>query len=68
MIGIENDPHVIWNKLADDHKSKCAAAIHTLRIRLLNMSMESSETIRGYVNRICTLGRQLAFAGKSVDD
>ena len=30
--------------------------------------METSETVREYVNRICTIERQLSYAGATVDD
>ena len=31
------DPRVMWKKLADANSSKCKAALHTLRNRLLNV-------------------------------
>ena len=68
VVAGEGDPKVMWTKLADANKSKCTASLHTLRNKLLNMSMHSGETIREYVNRLCTIERQLAFAGKIVDD
>lgn len=54
--------------LADANKSKCTASVHTLRNRLLNLKMDQGTSIREYVNAICTIERQLAFAGKVVDD
>lgn len=67
MVAGEDDPRTIWKKLSDANMSKCKASTHTLRNRLLNMTMEPSETVREYVNRICTIERKLSFAGKIVD-
>ena len=68
MIAGDRDPKVMWTKLADANKSNCIASIHTLRNKLLNISMIEGESIRSYVNRLCTIERQLAFAGKEVDE
>lgn len=67
MIAGTKDPKEMWDMLADSNKSKCTASVHTLRNRLLNIRMDQGMTIRSYVNEICTLERQLAFAGKVVD-
>lgn len=68
MVAADRDPQVIWDKLADMHKSKCTASIHTLRSRLLNLRMEQGTSIRAFVNEICTIERQLSFAGKIVEE
>ncbi len=39
MIADEQDPNVMWDKLADANKSKCMASIYTLRTRLTNSKM-----------------------------
>ncbi len=66
MVAGVDDPKVIWDKLDDADKSKCTASSHTLRNRLMNVKMTQGMTIRSYVNEICTIKRQLAFAGKIV--
>lgn len=64
----EKDPRAIWDMLGYANKSKCKAAVHTLRNRLINIKMDQGMSVRSYVNKICTLERQLAFAGKVVDE
>lgn len=68
MVAGDTDPRVMWRKLSDANKSKCQASLYTLRNNLLNMSMMHGETVLEYVNRICTIERQLSFAGKVTDD
>ena len=68
MVAAERDPKEIWNKLADMHKSKCTASVHSLRNRLLNIKMDQSASIRAFVNEICSIERQLAFAGKIIHE
>lgn len=68
MVAAERCPRKIWRMLADANKSKCTASVHTLRNRLLNLKMGQGTSIREFVNEICTIERQLAFAGKVIDD
>lgn len=68
MVAGEKDPRKVWQKLARANKSKCVASVHTLRKRLLNIKMGHGTTIREFVNEICKIERQLAFAGTSVDE
>ena len=68
MVAGDMEPCVMWKKLSDANLSKCKAPLHTLRNRLLNMRLERDESIREYVNRICTIERQLAFSGTIVND
>ena len=68
MVAAERDPIKVWKMLADANKSKCTASVHTLQNRLLNLKMAQGMSIRQFVNEICTIERQLAFAGKNVDE
>ena len=68
MVAAEQNPRKVWKLLADANNSKCTASIHTLRNRLLNMRMEQGTTIREFANAICTIERELAFAGKTIDN
>lgn len=68
MVATERDPKSMWDKLAAANKSKCAAAAHTLRSRLLSMRMAEGTSIRSFVNEICAIERKLLFAGKAIDE
>ena len=68
MVAGEQNARKIWQKLANDNKPKCVASIHTLRKRLLNMSMGHGTTIREFANEICNIERQLSFAGTAVNE
>lgn len=50
MISAEQDLKIMWKKLADSHKSKCAVSVRTLRNHLLKISIEQGSTIRSYGN------------------
>ena len=58
---------IIWEKLAESHKSKCAASVHTLRNRPMIISMNDGEAARQSLIRICDIEREFAFAVKQVD-
>ncbi len=53
IIPVEQNPKVVWNKLADAIKSKRTASIYTHRNRLINSNMTQRMSIRnlpmGYV-------------------
>lgn len=68
MVAGDQDPKLMWKKLSDSNKSKCVASVHTLRNKLLNITMSQQESVREFVNRICTIERQLSFAGKHIDE
>lgn len=68
MIITEDDPHKMWKKLKESFKSRCAAAKHTLRSRLMALKMKSKDTIRNYANEISYIEHELTFAGHTVDD
>ena len=63
MVVSAMDSRVVSKKLSDANMSMCKSSVHTLRNRLLNMRLESDESIHEYVNRICPIQRQLAFSG-----
>ena len=67
-IAAIRDPREMWNKLADANKSMCTASVHTLRNRLLYLKVGQTTSIREFVNQICAIERQLAFAGKIVEE
>ena len=67
MIVDQKDPREVWKKLPDATKSRCTASVHTLRNRLFNLRMSAGMMIWESVNEICTIQRQLLFAGKVVD-
>ena len=68
MIYGERDLKVMWDRLANAHKSKCQTSVNTLQNRLLNTKMSPGMSIRSFVNEMCTIECQLAFAGKLVDE
>lgn len=55
LIPGESNPKRMWENLADANMPKCKASVHTLRNRLKNITMSSSDTVREYVNKSARL-------------
>ena len=68
VVAAEENPSKVWQLLAYSNKSRCTASVHIFRNRLLNMKMGQEMTAREFVNKICRIERELAFAGKVIDD
>lgn len=55
MVAADRDPKVMWRKLAESHKSKCTAAVHSLRSRSFTLKMSGEDKMRSFVSQICSI-------------